>query len=113
MQVDETAVTNALNSDYNSFVNLFSASGQGYADRFNTIATNWLEPTNGLIAARTDGLNSQIKSMDQEKIRIQARLDMTQKSLTAKYTAMDSLVGSLNSTGNYLSQQLASISKIG
>lgn len=113
MQVDDTAVTNAINSNYSSFVNLFSASGQGFADRFNTLATNWLEPTNGLIAARTDGLNSQIKSMDAEKTRIQARLDMVQARLTKQYTAMDSLVSTLNSTGTYLTQQLASISKIG
>ncbi|MDQ7072495.1 MAG: flagellar filament capping protein FliD [Gammaproteobacteria bacterium] len=56
MSVDESEITNTLNSDFSSFVNLFSATDEGIASRFQSLADNWLA-TDGLIRDREKGLS--------------------------------------------------------
>ncbi len=108
MQVDEDDVLSALNSDFNSFVSLFAADGEGFAARFESLADSWLE-NDGLIDAREDGLESQVKRIDDDKIRLEARIDIVEARLRSQYSALDTLVSQLSSTGSFLSQQLASL----
>jgi flagellar hook-associated protein 2 len=108
MQVDEDDVISALNSDFNSFVSLFSAEGEGFAARFESLADSWLQ-NDGLIEAREDGLESQVKRIDNDKIRLEARIDIVEARLRSQYSALDTLVSQLSSTGSFLSQQLASL----
>jgi flagellar hook-associated protein 2 len=108
MQVDEDDVVSAINSDFSSFVSLFSAEGEGFATRFESLASAWLE-NDGLIEARVDGLESQVDRIDDDKIRLEARLDIIETRLRSQYSALDTLVSQLSSTGNFLSQQLASL----
>jgi len=109
MEVDADTVTSALNSDFSSFVNLFSAEGEGYANRLEALADGWLE-TDGLIDAREDGLQDKLDRYEDDKIRLEARLDIVEARIRSQYTALDTLVNQLSNTGNFLTQQLNSIS---
>ena len=60
-------------------------------------------------AARADGLNATIKSLGDQRDRLSIRLDATEKRLRAQYSALDSLIASMNTTSSYLTQQLASL----
>ncbi len=108
MSVDSSAITNTLNSDFSSFVNLFSATDEGIASRFHSLADNWLA-TDGLIKDREKGLSSRIDSIDKQRGRFESRLQQVERRLRAQFTAMDTLVSNLNATGSFLTQQLASI----
>jgi flagellar hook-associated protein 2 len=108
MQVDEDEVLSALNDDFNSFVSLFAADDEGFAARFESLAGSWLD-NDGLIEAREDGLESQVDRIDDDKIRLEARLDIIEARLRSQYSALDTLVSQLSSTGSFLSQQLASL----
>jgi flagellar hook-associated protein 2 len=108
MQMEEEDVLSALNSDFNSFVSLFAADGEGFAARFESLAGSWLE-NDGLVNAREDGLESQVRRIDDDKIRLEARIDIIEARLRSQYSALDTLVSQLSSTGSFLSQQLASL----
>lgn len=66
--------------------------------------------SSGLLSNRTDGLNRTIKDIDKTRTALNTRLAETEKRLRAEYVALDSLLTSMASTSNYLTQQLASLS---
>jgi len=110
--IDSTELEAAISSDFDSFVNLFSATDEGYAARFESLA-NSLQQEDGLIDAREDGLNAQLDLNQDAQDRMDVRLEIIEARIRAQFTALDTLVSELNSTGDFLTQQLASISSIG
>lgn len=110
MQVDEEQVSSLLDSDFSSFVNLFSAEGEGFANRLESLADGWLQ-TDGLIDSREDGLNARLDTIDRQRDRMEARLATTEERIRAQYVAMDTLVSNLNSQGDYLLSQLSALNK--
>jgi flagellar hook-associated protein 2 len=65
--------------------------------------------SSGLISSRTDGLNRTIKDIDKNRTAINTRLAETEKRLRAEYVALDRVLTSMQSTSNYLAQQLANL----
>jgi flagellar hook-associated protein 2 len=61
------------------------------------------------VTSATAGLNASITSVKAQEDAWTPRIDAIRAQLTAQYNAMDALVASLNSTGTYLTQQLAQI----
>lgn len=108
MEVDSATVTDKLNTDFTSFVNLFAADGEGYAARLEALADTWLA-NDGLIDARQDGLNTQLKRLEDDEIRLEARMELVEARIRAQFTALDTLVSQLSNTGDFLLQQLASL----
>ena len=83
---------------------------QGYAYQFDQLATSLLG-TDGPIASRTDGINATLKNLAQSKQTISDRLVNVEKRYRAQFTALDMLMGKMSSTSNFLTQQLAGLSK--
>jgi flagellar hook-associated protein 2 len=79
---------------------------QGYAYQLNNLANDYLG-TKGQIATRKDGLNASIKDIDKQRAQINDRLAVTEKRYRAQFTALDAAISSMNTTANYLAQQLA------
>ncbi|MDP3036390.1 MAG: flagellar filament capping protein FliD, partial [Rhodocyclaceae bacterium] len=63
----------------------------------------------GLIASRTDGINTTIKDIRKRGEIMQVRLAQVEKRYRAQFSALDVLVASMNQTSNYLTQQLANL----
>ena len=63
----------------------------------------------GSLKARTNGIDSSIKSLDQRQAQLEARLTQIEKRYRAQFTALDSMISSMNSTSTFLTQQLASL----
>ena len=83
---------------------------QGYAYTLNQYATTQLN-SSGLLPSATAGLNKSIIDIQKQQAALQVRLAAIQASYTSQFTALDGLLSSMNSTQQYLTQQLASISK--
>ncbi len=66
----------------------------------------------GIIDVRTEGLNSDIERINDERLQQEARLLTFQDRLTAQFASLDLLVANLQSNGNFLLSQLNSISQI-
>lgn len=103
LSVNSGDLSDALDVDFASVAQLFANDDQGYAFRFEALADSFLAEE-GLIDARVDGLNTQVRRLEDNQADLERRLDLREIALRREYTALDQLVGSLQSTGNFLLQ---------
>jgi len=103
--VNATALASAMNSDYAGFANLFADPTNGVAGRLRSLASGILD-TGAVIDGRRQGLENQIKSSEDRKARMTQRLNIIQDRLTHQYNKLDSVVSSLQGSGNALLAQL-------
>ncbi|MGB5324828.1 MAG: flagellar filament capping protein FliD, partial [Pseudomonadales bacterium] len=66
----------------------------------------------GALDARTDGLNADLERVGDDRIALDRRIEQLQERLSAQYASLDLLVSNLQSSGNFLLQQLNTISQI-
>jgi flagellar hook-associated protein 2 len=81
---------------------------QGYAQKLANLMTSMLD-SKGLIAGRTNGINSSIKEIGNRVTTLQQRLVGIEATYRAQYSALDVLLTSMNQTSIYLTQQLAKL----
>lgn len=65
----------------------------------------------GALASRTEGLNSRKLRLDDQEDRINLRLEQVEKRYRAQFTALDTMLASMQQTSSYLSQQLAALAQ--
>jgi flagellar hook-associated protein 2 len=83
---------------------------QGYAYQLNNLAASFIG-TSGLITGKSDGINVSIKAVATQKDTFNARLADIEKRYRAQFTALDTMLASMQSTSSYLTQQLAALAK--
>jgi len=79
---------------------------QGYAYQLNNLATTYLKPSTGIIANTTSGLNTQIKNVQNQITTFSANLAKIQANYQAQFSALDTIINSMTSTQNFLTQQI-------
>ena len=107
LQINSENLTAVLGDDFVKFGQLF-ANSDGFAVRLFDLADGFLA-TGGIIDARTDGLNSTIDDIADQREALSERLASLETRLLRQFNALDSLLGQLNSTSNFLNQQLNSL----
>lgn len=105
--VDDAALADALAADPGGIAALFGGD-DGVAVRADGLLTGYLQ-SNGLLDSRTDSLNNRIDDISDQRLDLARRTDALRSRLLAQFTAMDQLVAQLQSTGNFLTQQLANV----
>ncbi|MBC7192369.1 flagellar filament capping protein FliD [Marinobacter sp.] len=63
----------------------------------------------GAIESRTDSLNRDLEQIQENRARLEARIVSYRERLVAQFSAADSLISQLNSTRDYVTQQLAAL----
>lgn len=81
---------------------------QGYAYQLGQLATQLLG-TSGPISSRTDGINKSIKDIGDQRTALNTRLAQIEAAYRQQFTALDTLLGQMQATSSYLTQQLASL----
>lgn len=81
----------------------------GLAAQLNNLITEFLDEE-GILTSKTDSLNSSVSRLDKERENQEARLTLVEKRYRAQFTALETLISSMNSTSTFLTQQLAQIS---
>jgi flagellar hook-associated protein 2 len=76
------------------------------ADYLNFIT----EPLNGLIDTTESSLQSKMTDIDKDIAKYEERIALKQDQLLAKFAAMESAMGRLQSEGNYIASQAAQLS---
>ena len=108
LEVDEKKLDAALAENLDQIKNLFGYdsdgdlivdNGIGY--RLDKQLTSWVQ-SGGIISAKTNSLESQIKSSNQKITRLQTQLDRKEAELKRKYAQMEGSLGSLESQQNSL-----------
>jgi len=80
----------------------------GYAAQLDAVLTNLLS-TDGLLNARTTGITTSIKRVDDQSAKISSRLASVEARYRAQYTRLDTLLSSMSSTSTFLTQQIKTI----
>jgi len=116
LQVDATALRDALNADRESVASLFiNDSEDGIANIFEeylrdvTSTTGFLQSragANGTIADQIESLNDRIDQLEQ-------RLDQKEERLRRQFTQMEVMLSSFQSTSEFLTMQLAGLQGLG
>lgn len=83
---------------------------QGYAYLLNNLSTSTLA-SDGQLSSRTSGLGDSIKDIGKQRDALAQRLAITERRYRAQFTALDAMLGSMNSTSTFLTQQLSTILK--
>lgn len=108
MTLDSTKLDQALSTNLSSVSDVFSST-DGVATRLKTKVTQYLQ-TGGPLDTRQTSLNKQLKALSDKRNMVQLHLDNVQKGLLKQFIAMDTAVGRFQSTGTFLSNQLAQLS---
>ena len=80
----------------------------GYATQFDSVITGLLSET-GIVASRTEGINSSISRLDKQKESLTVRLAAIENRYRTQFTKLDTLMASMATTSTYLTQQIAAI----
>ncbi len=109
LSFDGTKFDTAVASDPSAAQKLFGSDGT-VGKGLNSMLDSNLNSTNGSITLRTNSLNAQIKDLEEQLDDLDKRMDEATTRYTAKFTAMDTIVARMQTTSDYLTQQLASSS---
>lgn len=88
--------------------NLLSGDNSALQRRLGTPVGNLLS-SNGSFAKRTESLESTVAQAATQRTDMERRLSQIEERYRKQFIALDTLLGKLASTSNYLSQQLASL----
>ncbi|WP_127476416.1 flagellar filament capping protein FliD [Sulfurivermis fontis] len=81
---------------------------RGVADRLSSLLDGWLA-TDSFLNARTSGVQSQIDDIGKQREALAARLEALEARYMKQFTALDTLMARMQSTSNWLSNQLAAL----
>lgn len=105
LSLDESKLSTALATSSTEVVKTLNAYGTAFSDTLSGIVDS-----SGVVGKRIDSLNHLIDVYNDNKDTLQVRLDNIEKRYKAQFTALDTLMSSLNTTSSYLTQQLAALS---
>lgn len=81
---------------------------EGVGERTVNLVTNFVG-SDGAIESRTESLNRDLEQIQQSRARLDERIASYRERLVAQFSAADSLISQLNSTRDYVTQQLAAL----
>ncbi|MBR0564543.1 flagellar filament capping protein FliD [Azoarcus sp. L1K30] len=108
LSFDNSKLSKAMNDPESGVASLFAGKDgvDGFAATFSSRLDNFLD-SDGVLASRTEGINSTIKSITKQYDTLETRLTATEARYRAQFTKLDSLLSSLNDTSTYLTQQFS------
>lgn len=114
LAVDSTKLSKALSQNPDDVKNLFRNTGGGSADgiavQIKALTTNLLS-NSGFFKSKDDTLQLSLKRNSKDQTRLNEKVDAFEKRITARYTALDKQLSSLNGLNAYISQQVTAWNK--
>lgn len=105
MKLDKSALTDAIATDFDGVAQLFANDDQGYMYRLDAAVTGLLQ-SDGLLDGREDGIKERQKSVESRIDNMQYRLQLVEQRYRAQFTALDTMLGQMQGTSQFLQQQL-------
>ncbi|MEE9343525.1 MAG: flagellar filament capping protein FliD [Gammaproteobacteria bacterium] len=108
MTLDQSDLEASVQTDFNNFSELFADDDQGYLFRLDALVDTFLD-VDGLLDNRTSSIGTRIRSVDRNIESTEYRLGLTELRLRNQFETLDTLIGQLNGTSQYLTSQLAAL----
>lgn len=104
LTLDSAKLSKAVESDFAGVSTLVSHVGTTFSKGMDALVG-----TTGNIAAATESTNRMIKALTERQEALSLRLVQIETRYRKQFTALDTLVSSMNKTSSYLTQQLANL----
>jgi len=108
LSLDAGDLEAAISSDFAGFAELFANDSEGYLFRLDSVVEGFVT-FDGLLDNRKDSINSSVRSVDDRIFDMEFRLGLREQSLLDQFGALDRLMGQLQGTSAFLTQQLAAL----
>lgn len=115
LQLDSTVLQSAIDTNKATVEEVIRGDGDTTHGVFGQIATavgGFTDPITGAIHGRTEGLNANVKRINQQISTAEVRIDAYKTRLTKQYSALELLVNDLQTQGNSLLQALSNLPAI-
>ncbi|OOZ42116.1 hypothetical protein BOW53_00615 [Solemya pervernicosa gill symbiont] len=109
IDLDETVLSSAIEDDVVKVGDLFTT----YADKIDGVLDGMLESNGGLIESRLTGLSTRLENLNDDRASLTKRLSALETRLYRQFGGLDTLMAQLQTTSDYLAQQLENLPKIG
>jgi flagellar hook-associated protein 2 len=106
LKLDEAAFDAGLAKDPAVAARLFAAEGDGLAAKLDGVVDRLVEPE-GLLEGRSDSLTARTKSLQTQRSALDFRMGQAEARYRTQFTALDVLLSSLQTSSDYLTQQIA------
>ncbi|UCH44611.1 MAG: flagellar filament capping protein FliD [Nitrospiraceae bacterium] len=103
LKIDSSALDTKLGTNLDDIAEIFGDASNGVATGLYEYITTVRSSVDGAITMREKGLKDIIANIDKSIKNMEYRIDKTEANLTRKFTALESLVSGMNTTGSYLS----------
>lgn len=104
LKIDSSTLQSAVTKNWSAVSTTIAAYGTAF-DKLTTA----MNSTDGIVTSRTEGINSNIKILESRSDELTRRLEAVEKRYRAQFSALDALMGKMQTTSSYLTQQLASL----
>ena len=110
LTLDEARLGAQLETSPSAVAALFTGPG-GLVDRMEPTVSSY-GGANGLVTARTSSLQQAINGIGQDRTDLAQRMDDLKNRYLAQFNVLDQLLGQLQSTSSFLTQQIANMKSI-
>lgn len=106
LQIKDSELTDALESDFLGVSQLFTQKDTGLAAKMVEQIESFTDTHDGAIKSRQDGIRRSVDLLQEQIDRMNMRVDSYEQSLVRTYTALETMMSQLQFQGNYLSSTL-------
>ena len=107
LKIDTAKLDTVMSADFTSISKLF-AGDNALVSRLGETLGRYLA-SDGVLESRSSSLKEGIKDVADDREQLGRRLASIEKRYRAQFNAMDTLLGQLQSTSGFLSQQLSNL----
>jgi flagellar hook-associated protein 2 len=115
LETDSAALTTALDENFDEVLQFFSQDteeSEGFAVGLIDTLEGMLSTTQGALAARTKGIQTSIDNIEDQVERIEYRNQAWEARTRAQFNSLELLLAEYQTTGNYLTQQIAGLQNL-
>ena len=110
LQVDDAKLQSALGNDFDAVGKLFGSTDGVAATMFKQV--NDRLASGGAVDARNKGLADQQRDIAKRQADVDTRMQIVQSRYLKQFTALDTLLSTLQSTSSFLSQQIDGLANL-
>lgn len=108
LSLDAAKLDAAIGVDFDAVGRLFASDAGGIASQLADFAESFLA-SEGRLGARETTLKARLEDISDQRTALDARIEAVRKRYQNQFNALDLLVGQLNQTSSFLTQQLANL----
>ncbi len=115
LQINDATLTKAIETNPGDVAKLLAGENgvKGIATQFKDYLDNITNSVDGFYVGRKNTINDRIKEIDNSINQMNVRLAQKKQNLEKQFNSLETLVSSMNSQSNYLTQQLANMPSLG